>query len=169
MASPVKARLIAAGAAGSILLSANFIGQREGEVRTTYLDAGRVETWCFGHTGPNAKSSYTGEECIDLLLKDTTKFQTGVRKQVGRDMPQSVLAAMTSASYNAGLGAFATSPMLPLLRQGSWKAACEALHAPVKTPYGVALGWRATVAQRPHRGLGNRREAEYQLCVEDLR
>lgn len=163
----LRSRVLAAGVGGALALAAVFIGQHEGEVRKPYLDIGGVPTVCFGSTAFQNRV-YTSSECTELLLRDVRTANAAVRRQVHRDMPASVEAAMTSATYNAGSGAFSKSPMLPHLREGRWEAACAALAAPVQTKYGVAQGWRATVKGRPSRGLGNRRAAEAGLCRQDL-
>lgn len=169
--SALTRRLLAAGAAASIASGAAFIGLREGEVRNVYPDVGGVQTYCFGGTLPSGSGSrtFTEQECTEQLLRDTQRFWDGVAAEVGRDMPWSVHASMTSAAYNAGLAGFRTSPMLPHLRGGNWDAACAALVAPWRTSKGTARGWRATVQLVPHRGLENRRAAEYELCIKDLR
>ena len=168
--TPVAKRLLVSGAAVSIAAAGAFIGTREGEVRAVYPDLGGVSTYCFGGTIPSSKArEYTAEECSEQLVQDTQKYWDGVQALSGVDMPWSVHAAMTSAAYNAGLGAFKSSPMLPELKAGRWEAACAALVAPHKTSKGVARGWRATVNLRPVRGLENRRAAEAALCVQDIR
>ena len=168
--STLTQRLLAAGAATSMVSGAAFIGLREGEVRTVYPDVGGVSTYCFGGTLPTDNGrTFTEQECTEQLLRDTERFWYGVADTVGRDMPGSVHASMTSAAYNAGLAGFRTSPMLPHLRDGNWEAACAALVAPWRTSKGTARGWRATVQLVPHKGLENRRAAEYELCVQDLR
>src|SRR5690625_3146593 len=165
----IKSRLLAVGASTAIAATGAFVGLHEGEVRRVYSDIGGVSTYCFGGTTRIDKQEYSAEDCAEQLLRDTELAYRHVQREVQREMPWSVHAAMTSATYNAGVGAFSRSPMLPLLREGRWEAACAALVAPYTTSKGVARGWRATVGLRPVRGLENRRAAEYALCVEDLR
>jgi len=164
----LRSRVIAAGATGVLALAATFIGTHEGEVRRVYADIGGVATYCFGGTERITKQTFTAGECTAQLLQDVQWARAGVLRAVPNPMPPSVEAAMTSAAYNAGVGAFARSPMAPLLRAGQWEAACAALEAPVQTQHGVARGWRATVQGRPVRGLENRRAAEARLCRQDL-
>lgn len=164
----IRSRLIAVGLSGAMLTAATFIGQKEGEVRTVYADIGGVATYCFGGTERITKRTYTAQECSEQLKRDTEWANAGVRRAVQRPMPASVEAAMTSVAYNVGVGGFARSPMVPLLKQGRWEAACKAITAPVQTPYGVAKGYRATVQGRPVRGLENRRAQEGALCFQDL-
>lgn len=167
----MRKRLIAAGAAAAIASAGAFIGSKEGEVREVYRDVGGVSTYCFGGTKrlQEGTSSYSAQECTEQLLMDTEHALQGVQSAVQREMPESVLVAMTSTAYNAGVNGFKSSPMLPHLRAGRWEAACAAIVAPWRTSKGVARGWRATVNLVPHRGLENRRQAEYEVCVKDLR
>jgi len=165
----IKQRLVAVGASAVLATAGAFIGTHEGEVRSVYGDVGGVSTYCFGGTHRITKSEYTAAECTEQLLIDVDHALQGVRGIVGREMPGSVEVAMTSTAYNAGVHGFKSSPMLPHLKQGRWEAACAAIVAPWKTSKGVARGWRATVNLVPHRGLENRRQAEYKVCTQDLR
>lgn len=165
----IKARLLAAGASAALASAGAFIGLHEGEVRTVYGDVGGVSTYCFGGTQRITQQEFTEHECTEQLLIDAEHALRHVQRTVQREMPASVQVAMTSATYNAGVGAFSRSPMLPYLKEGRWEDACAALIAPWETSKGVARGWRATVDLEPHRGLENRRQAEYEVCIQDLR
>lgn len=167
----IRQRLLALGAGTALAAAGAFIGLHEGEVRHVYGDVGGVSTYCFGGTKriQQDQQDYTEHECSEQLLQDTEHALQGVQGAVQREMPQSVLIAMTSTAYNAGVHGFKSSPMLPLLRKGRWEAACAAIVAPWKTSKGIARGWRATVHLKPHRGLENRRQAEYEICIQDLR
>lgn len=165
----IKARLISAGAGVALTAAGTFIGVHEGEVRHVYGDVGGVSTYCFGGTQRITKQEFTEAECTAQLMQDVDFAMQHVLREVGQEMPLSVQVAMTSATYNAGVGAFSRSPMLPYLKEGRWEHACAALVAPWKTSKGVARGWRATVNLEPHRGLENRRQAEYEVCIQDLR
>lgn len=165
----IKQRLLALGASTALAVAGAFVGLHEGEVRHVYGDVGGVSTYCFGGTKRITKQDYTERECTEQLMQDVDHAMQGVQSAVQRTMPQSVLVAMTSTAYNAGVHGFQSSPMLPLLREGRWEAACAAIVAPWKTSKGIARGWRATVNLVPHRGLENRRQAEYEVCTQDLR
>lgn len=165
----IRQRLLAAGAGIALSAAGAFIGLHEGEVRYVYGDVGGVSTYCFGGTQRITKQEYTEHECTEQLLRDAEHAIQGVQSAVQREVPQSVLVAMTSTAYNAGVHGFKSSPMLPHLREGKWEAACAAIVAPWKTSKGIARGWRATVNLVPHKGLENRRQAEYEICLQDLR
>lgn len=154
---------------GAVLTSAEFIGKHEGEVRAVYRDIGGVPTWCFGQTVGKPKARYTAEECAQDLLKTTAAYHRGIMQFVPQEAPQSVQAALTSVAYNVGVsGTRHTVFTVPLARH-DWEAACAAIVAPWQGVRGVAKGFKATVKGKPSRGLENRRWAEYQLCLEDLR
>lgn len=163
-----RQRLIAGGITGTLALSMGFLYTVEGEVNHVYADVGGVATVCMGSTIFTDKEHYTKQECLELFQKDTQKHLSTVLAVTPQDAPQSVVAAMTSVSYNVGTGGFLSSPMRPLLAAGSYQAACDAIIAPHKTSKGVAKGYRATVNLVPHRGLENRRAKEHALCVSGL-
>lgn len=164
----IKKRLLQFGATGVLAASAAGVYHLEGEVRHPYADAGGVATVCMGSTVFQSKASYTAEECVELLVRDTKTHLDAVLRVAPKDTPQSVLEAMVSVSYNVGAGGFLRSPMLEPLVNGDWQAACSAIAAPWKTSKGVAMGYRATVQLVPHKGLENRRAKEYAVCVRDL-
>jgi GH24 family phage-related lysozyme (muramidase) len=166
----IKQRLLAVGATAFIATAGAFVGLREGEVRSVYLDAGGVPTYCFGGLNPQ-KAQYTAQECAVQLRDDMVRHWQGIESAVPENAPGSVKASMLSLAYNVGVAGFLhwKNPVLLPLSEGRWEAACAAIVADWKTSKGVARGYRATVNLVPHRGLENRRWAEYQLCVEDLR
>lgn len=163
-----KARVLAAGLTGALASSMGLLYTLEGEVRQVYADVGGIATVCMGSTIFTEKLNYTAEECLELFQKDTQKHLSTVLAVAPADAPESVVAAMTSVSYNVGTGGFLRSPMRPLLEQGRYREACAAITAPWRTSKGVAMGYRATVNLEPHRGLENRRKIEEQVCVSGL-
>lgn len=163
-----RQRLIAGGITGTLALSMGFLYTVEGEVNHVYSDVGGVATVCMGSTIFTDKEHYTQQECLELFQKDAQKHLSTVLAVAPADAPQSVVAAMTSVSYNVGQRGFLSSPMRPYLEAGQYQKACEAIVAPHKTSKGVAEGYRATVKLVPHRGLENRRAKEYELCVSGL-
>lgn len=162
-------RWVAAGAAGSLLTLMTFLAPIEGEVRSVYKDVGDVATVCLGSTRfVNGQSTYTAEECAEMYAKDAGEFLRHVQRSAPADTPESVLVAMASVAYNVGTRGYDQSPMKPLVQAGAYQAACEAIVAPWVTSKGVAKGYRATVQLRPHKGLENRRQREYEQCVSGL-
>ena len=162
-------RWVAAGATGALLSAMTFLYPVEGEVRHVYNDIGGVATVCVGSTVfVKGKQNFTEKECTELFLADTQKHLDHVLKTAPVDTPESVLAAMTSVSYNVGMRGYTDSPMRPLVQAGAFKQACNAITAPWVTSKGVAKGYRATVNLVPVRGLENRRAKEEQLCLKFL-
>lgn len=164
-----RQRLVTAGITGTLALSMGFLYTVEGEVNRVYSDVGGVATVCMGSTIFTDKEHYTQQECLELFQEDAQKHLSTVLAVAPQDAPQSVVAAMTSVSYNVGQRGFLNSPMRPLLAEGRYEESCAAITAPHRTSKGVAKGYRATVNLEPHRGLENRRAREYELCVSGLR
>lgn len=165
----IKQRLAAAGITGLLAATGAGVYQLEGEVRRPYQDVGGVGTVCMGSTQYISKPYYTAEECVQLLVRDTKTHLDAVLKVAPKDTPDSVLEAMTSVSYNVGINGFLKSPMVDPLVRKDWQGACNAITAPWTTSKGTAYGYRATVKLKPHKGLENRRQKEYTVCVRDLR
>lgn len=163
-------RWVAGGAAGALLSAMTFLYDVEGEVRHVYADVGGVATVCMGSTQfVQGRASFTEAECTAMFTKDAQKHLDAVLKTAPAGTPESVLAAMTSVSYNVGANGYQQSPMRTLVQAGAYEDACHAITAPWVTSKGVAKGYRATVNLKPHRGLENRRAKEEQLCLEFMR
>lgn len=162
-------RWVAAGATGALLSAMTFLYPIEGEVRHVYKDIGGVATVCVGSTQfVKGKQSFTEDECTELFRRDAQKHLEHVQSTAPENTPESVLAAMTSVSYNVGMQGYTVSPMRKLVQAGAFKQACDAITAPWVTSKGVAKGYRATVNRVPVRGLENRRAKERQLCLSFL-
>ena len=162
-------RWLAAGATGTLLSLMTFMYPLEGEVREVYLDVGGVSTVCVGSTRfVQGQSKFTLEECSGMYAKDAREHLEHVLSTAPEDTPESVLVAMASVSYNVGKSGYTQSPMRPLVQAGAYRDACDAIIAPWVTSKGVAKGYRATVHLKPHRGLENRRQKEYEQCVSGL-
>lgn len=164
----IKQRLMAMGVGGLLLTTASGVAVLEGEVRKPYGDVGGVSTVCFGSTQFITKEAYTAQECAELLLRDVKEHMQPVLRDAPKNAPHSVIAALTSVTYNVGIGGYNSSPMRPLFILGDYRKACEAIIAPWKGKHGVAKGYRATVNGKPHKGLENRRQLEYNECVHGL-
>lgn len=164
----IKQRLAAVGVTGLLAATGAGVYQLEGEVRKPYQDVGGVGTVCMGSTQYISKESYSAEECIELLVRDTKTHLDAVLKVAPEDTPESVLEALASVSYNVGIAGFYKSPMIEPLTRKDWQATCSAITAPWTTSKGTAYGYRATVNLVPHKGLENRRLKEYLVCVRDL-
>ena len=123
-----------------------------------YKDLGGVWTDCYGET-QIAMKVYTKAQCETML---TQTLQSQYAAQVLASVPtladnKYAFAASIDASYSAGGGAFARSPMAIHFRQRDWVLGCAAFK-----------GWRATVHGQPVAGLERRRVAEETLCSKGL-
>lgn len=163
-------RWVAAGASGALLTAMAFLAPIEGEVREVYNDLGGVRTVCMGSTLFTAgRTAFSADECTQMFKQDAQEHLEHVLKTAPEGTPESVLAAMTSVSYNVGKAGYTASPMRKLVQAGAYEDACNAITAPWVTSKGVAKGYRATVNLVPVRGLENRRAKERELCLDFMR
>lgn len=164
----IKSRLLTYGVATGLASAAAGIAVLEGYSADVYEDSGGVATVCYGSTQFPDKLKFTEQECLELLLQDTRRFYNAVQEDAPEDAPASVVAALTSVAYNVGVQGYKVSPMRTALVQGDYIGACTGITAPWRTSKGTAMGYRATVNLVPHKGLENRRQKEYSLCVSFL-
>lgn len=153
-------KLAAAGVGGALLLSATaLVAPWEGKVNDVYVDPANILTVCFGHTGSDLKMGqfFTDEECLDLLAKDLAKHNKQLLSSVKVPLSEGEHAAYLSFVYNAGIGRFQKSTLLVLLNKGARFSACEQLKR-----------WVFINGQKSN-GLVNRRNAEYKMCIKDLK
>lgn len=166
----MRNRVIAGALAGTVALLAGL----EGVKHYPYLDVGGVPTVCMGSTHNVEWRPYTAQECSDKALEEVQVYWDGVVAKAPPDTPGSVLGAMTSVAYNTGVRGWAVeggrdSRFVVALRNRDWVGACAAITAPWQGKHGVSQGYKATVGGKPHKGLENRRRAEYDFCMGDLR
>lgn len=166
----MRNRVIAGALAGTVALLAGL----EGVKHYPYLDVGGVPTVCMGSTHNVEWRPYTAQECSDKALEEVQVYWDGVVAKAPPDTPGSVLGAMTSVAYNTGVRGWAVeggrdSRFVVALRNRDWVGACAAITAPWQGKHGVSQGYKATVGGEPHKGLENRRRAEYDFCMRDLR
>lgn len=146
---------IKAGAASAALLAAPITGHFEGVSLKAYLDPVGIATICHGET-QNVKLGdvRTREEC-DLLF-ETRLGYFAKRVDMATDvyLPVETHAALTSFTYNVGVGAFKSSTLLKKLNAGDYIGACDQLPR-----------WKYA-GGREFRGLIRRRAAERELCLK---
>lgn len=151
-----KARLIAivGGACAAILTP--FVAGWEGKSNDPYADLTGVLTVCYGETRVEMRR-YTDAECEEMLANALGDFAQGVlaRNPNLKDRPHQ-LAAATSLAYNIGITAYRGSTAAKRFEAGDFKGACEAIKLWTKAGGKVV------------KGLVNRREAEYKLCMTGL-
>jgi lysozyme len=105
----------------------DLIKKFEGNKLKAYSDAVGVQTIGYGHTGPDVHPGMkiTQAQADAFLYADSVKFSNGVNKLVTTKINQNQSDALTSLSYNIGLGAFAKSTLLRKLNAGDTAGASE--------------------------------------------
>jgi len=128
----------------------------EGKSNDPYRDIVGVQTVCFGETRVEMRR-YSDAECEAMLAEAVGDFGGAVlaRNPNLRDKPY-VLAAATSLSYNIGKSAYARSTAARRFAAGDLRGGCAAM-----------LRWNMA-GGRVVRGLTNRRQAEYRVCMTGL-
>lgn len=150
-------------AAGVTLAAASlmaFVANWEGDERTAYADklAYNVPTVCNGHTGPDVKVGdvWTKAQCDAVLVRNLEKHGSGLLKCVTVPLNQNQFDALSSWTFNVGVGAACGSTLVKLLNQGQYTSACNQL------PRWNRAGGKEV------RGLTNRRMAERDLCLKPM-
>ena len=133
------------------------IGAFEGLQIKPYYDIGGVLTYCYGETqDADINAEYTPEQCKALLTERVAEFNDAVNSLVTVPMPPKREAAITSFTYNLGIGALKKSTLLRKLNAGDTRGACNELDR-----------W-VYVGRTFVRGLANRRKIEKAMCLEGL-
>lgn len=156
----IRKKLTAAGVSGAVLLSATMlVAPYEGKVNEVYVDPANILTSCYGHTGRELKKGmrFTDEQCLDQLAVDLAKHDAQMRSAVKVPLSEGEHAAYLSFVYNVGVGNWQQSTVLKLLNKGARLSACEQLKR-----------W-IYIDGQPSKGLANRRQAEYSMCMKDLK
>lgn len=125
----------------------------EGRKYIPYRDVVGVLTVCDGHTGKDiVNKKYTDAECDALTKADLALVAKGVGPHIKVKLPETVLAAVYTFTYNVGVSAFVTSTMLRELNAGDTIGACNELRRWI---YADGVPWK---------GLINRRDVETTVC-----
>lgn len=155
---PLTAKQKLSGTLGGVAAAALLatLALWEGKSNDPYQDIVGVWTVCYGETRVNMRR-YSDAECEDMLAEAAGEFSAGVLKRNPelRGRPYQ-LAAASSLAYNIGIGAYRGSTAAKRFSRRDWKGGCEALR------------WWNKAGGRVVRGLVNRRNAEYRLCMTDL-
>lgn len=150
------------GAAAVLAAAAAFVGPWEGERNEAYLDriaSPPVWTVCYGETrGVQQGDRYASAQCQQMLIKALETYHAGIAACVPAlpQQPGGVQVALTSWTYNVGIGAACGSTLARLANAGDWRGACNQL------PRWNKAGGREI------RGLTNRRAAEQRICLAAL-
>lgn len=133
-------------------------GSAEGLRQTAYQDVSPMRNWtaCFGETKDiHPGDHFTVAECKGMLEGRLLEFGDKVDKCTTVALPPRRKAAVTDFAYNEGAGTYCKY-IAPQLNAGDVVGACyHLLH--FTTAGGIEFP-----------GLVKRRQAERQLCMEDL-
>ena len=153
-------KVVAAGvtlAAASLMA---FVAGWEGDERVAYADklAYGLPTVCNGHTGPDVRVGdvWSKEQCDAVLVRNLEKHGQGLLKCVKVPLNQNQFDALSSWTFNVGVGAACGSTLVKLLNQKQYTQACQQL-----------MRWNRA-GGREVRGLTNRRMAERDLCLKPM-
>ena len=142
----------------TLAIATPFVMKWEGLKTTTYLDVVGIPTVCYGETGAHIRMGmqFTANECRNLLDRRLLQFATALDRCVATPLTPNQGAAVLELGYNVGVNAVCNSTMVRMIKQGQPPSVwCKQLHRWVK-----AQG-------RTYRGLVNRREDSYQMCIKE--
>lgn len=107
-----------------------------------------------GVSGPVRPGDTTDPvSALQRAMVDVQKFEGAIKRCVTVPLAQNEYDAYVQLSYNIGAGAFCGSTLVRKLNAGDYLGACQEI-----------LRWNKFKG-RELRGLTNRRQAEYQLCI----
>lgn len=151
-----RGKLIATIGATAAAAALALVMPWEGKSNDPYQDVVGVWTTCYGETRVEMRR-YTDAECEAMLADAVGDFGGAVleRNPNLREHPY-VLAAATSLTYNIGKSAYARSTAARRFAAGDLRGGCHAM-----------LRWNKA-GGRVVRGLVNRRQAEYRVCMTGL-
>ncbi len=144
----------AALVAGAIAAAAAIIAPWEGLRTDPYKDIVGKWTVCYGDTTVPMKK-YTPTECRALLETQVGRYMEGVGQCIKAPVTTNQLAAIVSWTYNVGVGSACGSTLIRKLNAG----------APASEWCKELLRWDYAGGKRV-KGLTNRRQAEYKVCIE---
>lgn len=141
---------LAAVSAVAVAAICGFEGYRE----YAYKDVAGVPTIGYGTTkGVKIGDKTTRQEAKAFLVRDTSGMAKQMQTLIKVPLYQHEWDSLLSFTYNVGIGNFRSSTLLKKLNQGDYAGACAQLK-------------RWTYAGgRKVKGLVNRREAEYRMCM----
>ena len=155
----VKGRIAAAGVAAVLTIAAGIVRPWEGISPEVYPDIVGVPTVCYGHTGKDVKLGQprrAAAECERLLSGDLATAHAAVKRCIPNPLPAPAEAALVSFVFNVGPSGVCGSTLQRYMRAGDIPNGCAQL-----------LRW-VYAGGREVQGLVNRRQAEYQVCMEGL-
>lgn len=144
---------------GALSLSAAgliAIASYEGFSDRAYIPVkGDVPTIGFGSTdGVKLGDKIGVPEALERLRRDVGDAESAIGRCVKVPISQGEYDAFASLAFSIGSNAFCTSTLVKRLNVGDYDGACEEIRR-----------WVYAGGQKLE-GLVNRREAEYQMCME---
>lgn len=148
-------RLLTLGASGIIAVAAGYsVAPWEGKENNAYKDIVGVVTICYGQTHNVQMGEYrSDEECEEDLAEDLDKYHSAMMKHVKVPLSDYEQIAYTSFIWNLGETNWRKSTLLKKLNSGDHAGACAEL-----------LRWDKA-GGKVVKGLTNRRQAEYKICM----
>lgn len=140
--------------AAVLALAAVIIAPWEGKRNDPYLDIVGVPTVCYGETNVQMRR-YTDAECEGMLARSIQMHLSDVERCIHRPLTVKQWAAVASWTYNVGAKAACNSTLVRQINAG----------LPASTWCRQLLRWNRA-GGRVVRGLTNRRQAEYRVCVQ---
>lgn len=173
--TPIKNKLVA-GAIALAGLSSAFVlvDKYEGNSLPVYKDPLGIPTICRGTTsGPLIKKGRaTQAECDESTLHELLVAQRTVRSCFDGQLTDGELNAWTSFAYNVGPGGKGVKDGFCRLKSGNTPTHLKLLRfsndPQVRRDACKKLFDWTMPGTNVHRGLLNRRTAEYAICVKDL-
>ena len=104
----------------------NLLKDFEGLRLKAYLDPVGIWTVGYGHTSAagapvvTSDLAITKSEAVEILKRDLTQYEDGVRKLVKVELTQGQFDALVDFAYNAGVGALAKSTLLKRVNAGKF-------------------------------------------------
>lgn len=136
-------------------LAIPFTAYEEGLRTSAYLDSVGVPTICYGET-ENVKlgDKKTKKECDEMFYAKLGTFAYAIKMEIPHQIDPHFHAALTSWSYNVGLGATRRSTLIKKAKAGDFIGACNELSR------WIYAGGKPILAKR--------RERERQLCMKGI-
>ena len=141
-----------------LAMAAYFVAPWEGKRNAPYRDIVGVPTVCYGSTKgvKMGQPARTDEECGRLLTGDLKEAYSHVGRCITHPLYPEQAAAFTSLVFNVGPKGVCGSTLQTHANRGEMAQAC-----------GQLMRWVYAGGQRV-KGLVNRRQAEYRMCMRPL-